>query len=191
MWPRIEKSEIENSIFSSSIKKASESDEISFAIIQKVYLSISEHFYKLYSSLLETGFYSKYWRVATEVILKKSASVQRDWSKPKSYRVVSLLNCLSKVSEKLLATRLFYLAENSEFNSKKFELLYYNQIGRRKQKSAIDTVLLLVYNIQLKKYQKKQLSVLFLDIKRAFDYISKNQLLRICIKLKLPIFLIK
>jgi len=32
----------------------------------------------------------------------------------KSYKVVSLLNCLGKVAEKIIATRLFYIAETSD-----------------------------------------------------------------------------
>ena len=44
------------------------------------------------------------------VILKKP---NRKATIPKSYRVVSLLNCLGKVAEKIIATRLFYIVENS------------------------------------------------------------------------------
>jgi len=71
------------------------------------------------------------------VILKKS---NRKATISKSYRVVSLLNCLGKVAEKIIATRLSYTAENSD-------LLYEDQIGGRRQKSAIDAVLSLVHDI--------------------------------------------
>ena len=97
---------------------------------------------------------------------------------PKAYKVVSLLNCLGKVAEKIIATRLFYTAENSD-------LLYENQIDDRRQKSAIDAVLSLVHDIQLAKHEKKATSVLFLDIKGAFDHVSANHLLKICQDLKL------
>ena len=56
------------------------------------------------------------------VILKKP---NRKATIPKSYKVVLLLNCLGKVAEKIIATRLFYIAKNSN-------LLYKNQIGGRK-----------------------------------------------------------
>jgi len=59
-----------------------------------------------------------------------------NYSLPKSYRVISLLNCLGKVLEKILATRLSYLAETGD-------LLQDSQIGGRKQKSALDACLLL------------------------------------------------
>ena len=58
----------------------------------------------------------------------------------KFYRVVSLLNCLGKVAEKIIATRLSYIAENSN-------LLYEDQIDGRRQKFAINVVLSLVHDI--------------------------------------------
>ena len=48
------------------------------------------------------------WRKAIGVILKKPN--KEDYSIPKSYRVISLLNYLGKISEKIVATRLAYLA---------------------------------------------------------------------------------
>ena len=44
---------------------------------------------------------------ATGIILKKP---NRDTSLPKSYRIISLLNCLGKISKKIIARRLAYLA---------------------------------------------------------------------------------
>jgi len=59
-----------------------------------------------------------------------------DYSIPKAYRVISLLNCLGKVSERILARRLGYLAETTD-------LLHPSQIGGRRKKSAIDAAFLL------------------------------------------------
>ena len=61
---------------------------------------------------------------------------KKDYSLPKAYRVISLLNCLRKAFKKILATRLSYLAETGD-------LLQETQIGGRKQKSALDACLLL------------------------------------------------
>jgi Reverse transcriptase (RNA-dependent DNA polymerase) len=56
----------------------------------------------------------------------------------KSYRVISLLNYLGKVAEKvaIMAIANFY---------KTNELLYKGQFGYRKQRSAIDAVAKLIY----------------------------------------------
>ena len=157
-WPEVTKDEIKTAIFTSSIKKAAGPDTISFLILQKIYAILEDRFYKLYKALIQLDYHSKCWKQAVSVILKKS---NRKATISKSYRVVSLLNCLGKVAEKIIATRLFYTAENSD-------LLYENQIGDRRQKSAIDAVLSLVHDIQLAKHEKKSyLSSLF-RYKRSF-----------------------
>src|SRR5436190_3246306 len=59
-------------------------------------------------------------------------------------------------------------------------------MGSRKQISAIDAVMTLVHDIQLAKHEKKDTSVLFMDVKGAYDHVSANQLLKICQDLGLP-----
>src|SRR5436190_17098050 len=175
-WPEINKNEIKTTIFTSFIKKAVGPDTISFLIIQKIYQVLEDRFYKLYKALIESEYHSKYWKEAIGVILKKP---NRKVTILKSYRVISLLNCLRKVAEKIIATRLSFLAES-------IDLLDSDQIGDKRQKSAIDAVLSLVHNIQLAKHEEKVTSVLFMDIKGAFDHVSANQMLKICQKLQLP-----
>jgi len=51
-----------------------------------------------------------------------------------------LLNCLGKISEKIIATRLSKLAEVSD-------LLYKDQMGERRQRSAVDAALCLTHDI--------------------------------------------
>src|SRR5438034_6891348 len=175
IWPEVTKNEIKTAIFTSSTKKAAGPDTISFLILQKIYSTLEERFYKLYKALIQFGYHPKCWKEAMDVILRKG---NRKAIIPKSYRVVSLLNCMGKVAEKIIATRLSYIAETTD-------LLEINQIGDRKQKSAIDAVITLVHDIQLAKYENKATSVLFMDIKGAYDHVSANHLLKICQKLKL------
>ena len=92
--------------------------------------------------------------------------------------MISLLNCLGKVAEKIIATRLSFLAKLTD-------LLDPDQIDGRRQNSAIDAILSLVYDIQLVKYEKRVTFMLLMDIKGAFNHVSANQMLRICQKLQL------
>ena len=59
-------------------------------------------------------------------------------------------------------------------------------MGSRKQISAIDAVMSLVHDIQLAKHDNEDTSVLFMDVKGAYDHVSANQLLKICYNLGLP-----
>jgi hypothetical protein len=88
------------------------------------------------------------------------------------------LNCLGKVSERIIADRLSYITETTD-------LLYHDQIGGRKHKSAIDAAILLLSNIETNKHERKLTSVLYLDIKGAFNHIKKSQLVDICRHAKL------
>ena len=90
-----------------------------------------------------------------------------------------MLNCLGKIAEKIIAARLAYLTKTTN-------LLHFDQIGGRRKKSAIDTVMTLIHDIQLAKQDRKVTSALFIDVKRAFNHVSANQLIKIYINLGLP-----
>ena len=170
IWPEVTRNEIKTAIFTSSIKKAAESDAISFLILQKIYSVLEERFYKLYKALIQFEYHSKCWKEAVKVIIRKE---NRKATISKSYRVVSLLNCLGKVAEKIIATRLSYIAETSD-------LLDSDQMNDRRQKSAIDAVMTLIHDIQLARHENRVISVLFINIKEAYDHVSVNHLLKIC-----------
>ena len=95
-----------------------------------------------------------------------------------------LLNCLDKISEKILVTRLSNLAEVSD-------LLYKDQMNDRKQRFTVNAALCLTHDIQLANHNKKILLALLLNVKRAFDHVFLNQLLKIMQNLHLLYILIK
>jgi hypothetical protein len=127
------------------------------------------------------GFHPLYFKKIIGAILKKS---DRNSILLKSYRIIALLNCLIKISEKIIATRLPQIAEITD-------LLHHIQIGDRKRKSAIDAAIILLHEIQRNKSANEITSILFIDIKDAFDHVSLDQLLRICQELGLPFILYK
>lgn len=87
----------------------------------------------------------------------------------KSYRVISLLNCMGKVLEKVIAEQLSQLSEN-------LLKLHQGQMGARKERCAIDAVVSLVYDVEQRWAEKKLVAALFIDVKEAFDHVSKSQL---------------
>ncbi len=111
---------------------------MSFAIIQRAYKTILKIFNLVYSDLIENDYHSKIWREGTRIILKKSDKL--NYSISKTYRIITLLNCLDKIAEKIIAVQLSYTAE---INNK---LLDFDQMRDRKQRSTINTVLNLVHD---------------------------------------------
>ena len=103
---------------------------------------------------------------------------KRDFGLIKSYRVISLLNCIGKVVEKVVAQELFCYCKN-------FSKLHQGEMGGRKERSAIDAVATLVHTVQEKWEEKKLAAALFMDVKGAFDNVSKGQLLNRMIELRI------
>ena len=95
-----------------------------------------------------------------------------------------LLNCLRKIFEKIIATRLSHFAEHSN-------LLHNEQMRDRKNRFAIDASLCLLHDIQMTKNSKNVFSCLFLDVKDAFNHVSTDRLIAILHKLKMSNQLIR
>ena len=182
-WSRLTDEELAAACSNIAVKgKTPGADKVTQELISYAYKAIPNIFYSFFSSLLEHGYHPTSWRLATGVILPKPN--KPDYSVPKAYRVISLLPCLGKISERIIAKRLSWLAESTN-------LLHDSQIGGRQKKSAIDATLLLANEVELCKKAKRKTSTLFLDVKGAFDYVSKNRLLQALIDLGLPRSLIR
>jgi hypothetical protein len=57
-------------------------------------------------------------------------------------------------------------------------LLHNSQMGGRKKKSAVDTAMLLTNFIEKSRAKGRKTSVVFLDVKGAFDHVAKGRLLQ-------------
>ena len=136
----------------------------------------------VFSKLIKNEYHSQRWKKSIESILIKSNKV--NYSQSKAYRIIMLLNCLKKISEKIIATRLSHFVEHSN-------LLHNEQMGGRKNRSAIDASLCLLHDIQNAKNSKNVFSCLFLDVKDAFNHVSTKRLIAILHKLKMSNQLIR
>jgi hypothetical protein len=97
-------------------------------VLREAYATVLKLFNYLYSMLITNGYHPKCFKEATGVILKKPQFAKlpyRNYTLPKAYKVILLLNCLVKIMEKIIARRLAVMAE---FKT----LLYMHQIGDRR-----------------------------------------------------------
>jgi ribonuclease HI len=176
-WVPFTPMEIREAIFTSAPQKSPGPDGLPFRCLQKAYTAIPDYFHGLYIALGTTGYHPICWREATTVIIPKPG--KPDYSVPKAYRPIALLNCLGKTLEKLMATRLSYYAE-------KHGLLHCDQFGGRKQRSSIDAAMSLAHEIDKAMNSKQTYSVLFMDVKGAFDNVSKHRPLTTMQELGVP-----
>jgi hypothetical protein len=152
----------------SSPKKAPGLDGIPFACLRQVYVAIPEHVNTFYLILGAKGYHPRSWREATTAIIPKTN--KPDYSLVKAYCLIALLNCMGKILETLMATRLAQMVEAHH-------LLHPDQIGGRPQCSAINAAMALMHEIESNAGTKWVTSALFLDIRGAFDNVSAACLL--------------
>ncbi len=175
-WLNLIESKLRKAIFMSASNKASRSNQLTFLIVQKTYNSISDVFFMLYFEFINRDPYFVCWKEKIEAILKKSN--KSNYIASKTYRIITLLNYLKKNFEKIIASRLFSFEQT-------FDLLDLNQMKERKDLIAIDAVMNLTHDIELSLKERKSTTCVFLNIKRAYDYVSLKQLLNVMKKLYL------
>ncbi len=101
-----------------------------------------------------------------------------------TYRIITLLNCLDKVVEKIIAVQLSYTAEIND------KMLNFDQMKDRKQRSTINAVLNLVHDVQMTKSRENTLIYLLLNVKEVFNHVALKQLIKVLIRLKISVNLI-
>ena len=176
-WKTFTPSEIQKAIFTSAPNKAPGPDGLQFLYLRHAYRAIPTYFNDLFSTLGSVGYHPKCWRQATTVIIPKNN--KPDYCNPKAYRPIALLNCLGKVLEKLMASRLSYMSEVHD-------LLHHDQIGGRPQRSAIDAAMALAHEVETGHHNGEVTSVLLMDVRGAFDNVSKTRLLMTMRRLAIP-----
>lgn len=115
------------------------------------------------------GYHPHAWKGAKGILLRKPNKL--DYTLAKSYKVISLLNCLGKVTEKVATELLSDWCERENG-------LHEGQTGSRKHRSSIDAVARFVQHAQESWARGNKTGLLLMDVKGAFDHVSKNCLLQ-------------
>src|SRR5579871_389498 len=107
--------ETKKAIKESAPDKAPGPDQIPNRVLQMAESQLTEPLTNLFNNCLENGYYPQPLRCSTTVALRKpeSGGEKRDYTQPKSYRPVALLNTIGKILDKILATRIAHLAESN------------------------------------------------------------------------------
>jgi retron-type reverse transcriptase len=95
-----------------------------------------------------------------------------DYSAPKAYRSIALMECVGKLLEKIVAKRI-----NNDIE--RFNLLPMTQFGSRPHHSTIDAVATLVHKIQRTRATGHVGALLLFDISGFFDNINLGRAIQI------------
>ena len=111
----------------------------------------------------------KAWKIAKIVTIRKPRKA--DYTVPKAFRPISLLQTISKGLEAVVAARLSYLTEN-------LYLLPPNHFGGRPRRSAEHALNVLVERIYQAWRKYKILTLISFDVKGAFNSVHSDVLVR-------------
>ncbi|RKK10082.1 hypothetical protein BFJ65_g15382 [Fusarium oxysporum f. sp. cepae] len=115
------------------------SDNITVKLLEAVWHTIGTHVRRLFERCLTIGHHPKPFKEAEVVMIAKPG--RRDLTEPRAWRPISLLSCLGKGLERLIARRLAWAAVH-------YSVLHPQQAGALPKRSATDLVTALVHDIE-------------------------------------------
>ena len=107
-----------------------------------------------------------------------------DYTQPRAYRLITLLECMGKLLEKVVAHRLTYLTGQ-------YNLISGSQFGGRANSSTSDVIFTFVHDIYNSWNHGLATSVLTFNIKGYFDFVNHEHLLNEIKKYCIPLKLVK
>jgi ribonuclease HI len=151
-----------------SPNKAPGTDGIPNAILHQTLDILLPSLHILFNACFRLGYCPAHFKEAVTVVLRKPG--KDDYTQPKSYRPIALLNTLGKVLEAIVANRLAYLADAHG-------LLPSRHTGGRKLASTDHAIHFLLQRIHQAWADDKVASLLLLDVSGAYDNVSRERLL--------------
>jgi len=125
---------------------------------------------RLTKAAIRTGRHPAVWNRASGVVIRKHG--KDDYPQLKAYRSLSLLSCMGKVVEKVVAELLSDEADRRG-------LLSDRQFGSRKGRSAIDAAPMMVDRADAAWRSGHITGVLPMDVKAAFPSVAKGRLVNV------------
>ncbi|KAF8622873.1 hypothetical protein AX15_006683 [Amanita polypyramis BW_CC] len=117
----------------------------------------------LFNNILDEGLWPREFKIANTVVIPKLK--RDDYSKPKNFRPIALLDCIGKLLSKVLATRL-------QDEALKHDLLHPLQFGGIKQRSTTDAGLILTEFIKKARDSGRFTSCLAIDMAQYFPSLN-------------------
>jgi ribonuclease HI len=176
--------EIRDAIFKNNANSAPGHSQITYQVLKWTWANANgqKHITSLMQKCLRNGYHPKSWRKAIAIALPKLN--KPDYSNPRAYRLITLLECLAKILERIVAKRLTFLAG-------KLNLVPPNQFGGRSNCSTDDAILTFVSDVQAAWSTGKVTSALTFDIKGYFDFVNHKRLLCELRRKNLPLEYVK
>jgi len=160
--------EVSRALSKSSNTSAPSPDHIPYSVWKLVHRIKPSLLSSLLDPLLAHGFHPPCLKKALGIVLDKPGKPSYD--SPSSFRVILLLRTLSKILERVAASRLTAQAVICS-------LIHPLQCGSLPGRSTTDAALVLQHNVESFHRLRYKVSTLFLDVKGGFDNVESLSLL--------------
>ncbi|UYV83715.1 hypothetical protein LAZ67_23002289 [Cordylochernes scorpioides] len=166
--PPFSENEVKLTAFKFGKRKSSGPEGIDNTVLKALVRMHPSLLSRLFNKCLDIGTFPEAWKVARVVLLERSG---RKGNSPNDYRPLSLLVCLGKVLDSLLAQRLKHWLESNE-------LLSSFQHGFREGKSTTTALNEVLEGFEMSLNKGAWVLFMALDIDGAFNSMSWNKLMR-------------
>ena len=142
-------------------------DDIHYDFIRHMSKASTQILLNFFNAIWEAHFFPPQWKHSYIVPMLKPGKPTHLCS---SYRPIQLTSYISKVYERMIANRLKWYAE-------KHQLFHTYQCAFRKGRSTLDHILRLETDVREGFFKKEYTVAVFLDIKSAYNLVSKDGLM--------------
>jgi len=175
-FPPIAVYEVRTALQATSNSSAPGNDHITWRLLKRVLSSydVTKALTKLYNRIMDESFWPAQLKEAESVVIPKPN--KNDYSTPKAYRPIALLNTIGKLLTKVLASRL-------QYDAIKHNLLHPGQFGGVQKHATTDVALILMDTIVKARERGQHTSVLALDIAQFFPSLDHRVMFTVLTKL--------
>ena len=167
-WAEVTPTEVMHALQSTKNTSAPGPSRVRYKLLKWAHAACPEALVAIYTDCLTVGIHP--WKQVTVVMINKP--FKPDYSKPKAYRPISLMECAGKLLEKIIAKRI-------NDNIQAHDLLPMTQFGSRPHHSAIDTAGASVHRIQATRAVKRAGTLLLFDISGFFNNVNPTHTVQI------------
>jgi len=163
-------------LFTMKPSKASGPSNIPISILRSLWPDLQHRLSSIFRACLQLGYHPSKWRSYLGIVLRKP---QKDnYSLPKSYRLIAILETMSKVLETAVEKQMRWELEREGKLAKM-------HFGGRKGRGVEDAVMWLISKVKDCWQDDKVVLALSLDAKNAFPSVNKQKLLDILTQLNI------